>query len=405
MTYPLSQVLPEYERAFAQCSVQDAVKSTVTVVADRMVQLRSHYETVEKVTGIPWWFAGILHYKEWNQQQPERFTQHVTEVLLAKNYHKAKTRTLESYLWGLDLWNGFKDGVGESSTWLWMGTTVGNPSPESSTSDSSANIGAAALVRYLSDEGMIDMPSAQAGTQLVVGANTIFKAKLMQSAVLSPTDKVSVKAGTRLAILADEPVADDHVKVVLPDGVLLGQEDRLEWYVYKGHIKIVGTEHDNKPRDSVEAPQVAIASVDKGDPITLPKLGTVYLGEAIMDGGHFSWAEATKNGTRIPVDATVVDNILKIAQVMEEVRELVDNRSIIVTSWYRDPVSNKTVGGASRSRHLVGDAVDFIVDGMAPSNVHQLLEPWWGDRGGIASASSFTHIDARGYKARWSYGF
>lgn len=397
MTYPLSQVLPEYEQAFAQCSVQESVKSVVTVVVDRMIQLRNYYETVEKVTGVPWWFSGILHYKEWDQQEPERFARQVAEVLLSKNYQNAKTRTLEAYLWGFDLWNGFKDGVGTASSWLWSGTTVFDAE--------TAVIGAAALVRHLSDEGLIDMLGAQAGPQLVVGAHTIFKAKLMQSAVLSPTDKLSVKAGTRLSIVADEPAAADHVKVVLPDGVLLGQDDRLEWYVYKGHIKIVGTERDNKPQESPTAPAVAIASADRGAPITVPTLGTVYLGEAIIHGGHFSWADATKDGARIPVDEAVVDNILKMAQVMEEVRDLVDNKSITVTSWYRDPDTNQAVGGASRSRHLVGDAVDFIVDGMAPSAVHQRLEPWWGDRGGMASASSFTHIDARGYKARWSYGF
>jgi len=49
--------------------------------------------------------------------------------------------------------------------------------------------------------------------------------------------------------------------------------------------------------------------------------------------------------------------------------------------------------------------VDFVVSGISPPQVNRQLEPWWGDRGGLASVSCFTHIDARGYKARWSYGF
>ncbi|MEM9220019.1 MAG: D-Ala-D-Ala carboxypeptidase family metallohydrolase [Cyanobacteria bacterium P01_F01_bin.150] len=397
MSYPLSQVLPKYEQAFAKCSVQAASESAVKIVADRMIDLRNHYEAVEKVTGVPWWFAGILHYKEWDQREPELFTQKVSEILLAKQYHNAKTRTLEAYLWGLDLWNGFKDGVGPESEWVWAGTTVLQKPSE--------KIGAAALVRHLGDEGAIDIPGVNKGAQLVVLSGTIFKAKLEQSSALSKTDKLGVEAGTRLAIISDEPAPEGHVKVVLPDGVLMGQRDRAEWYVYKGHVKILGTEGSNKPQDSTEPPVTKIEEPDRGNPIEVPKLGTVYLGEPIIKGGHFSWAEATKNGSRIPVDASVIDNIIRIAKVMEEVRELVGNKPITVNSWYRDPATNRRVGGASKSRHLVGDAVDFTVAGISPPKVNAMLEPWWGDRGGIASASCFTHIDARGYKARWSYGF
>ena len=31
------------------------------------------------------------------------------------------------------------------------------------------------------------------------------------------------------------------------------------------------------------------------------------------------------------------------------------------------------------------------------------LIPGGGQKGGLASATSFTHIDVRGYRARWSY--
>ncbi|NET53449.1 MAG: peptidase M15, partial [Merismopedia sp. SIO2A8] len=376
-------------------SIQPTAEGAVKVVADRMVSLRKHYEAVEQVTGIPWWFAGVLHYKEWEQKEPELFTKSVTEVLLAKNYHQAKTRTLEAYLWGFDLWNGFKYGVGSHSEWTWAGTTtLKNPSEK---------IGAAAIIRHLSDEGTIDIPGAKQGTQLVVLANTIFKAKLAQSSTLKSDEKLGVKTGVRLAVVQDTPAAEDHVKLTLPDGVLLGQNDRLEWYVYKGHIKLLGTEAGNKPQDSAEEPKIKIEEPDRGDPMTVPKLGTVYLGEPVIEGGHFSWAEVTKNGQRIPVNEAVVDNVIKIAKVMEEVREFLGNKPITINSWYRDPVTNRRVGGASRSRHIEGDAVDFVVSGIAPPDVNRLLEPWWGDRGGIASASCFTHIDARGYKARWRY--
>jgi uncharacterized protein YcbK (DUF882 family) len=90
---------------------------------------------------------------------------------------------------------------------------------------------------------------------------------------------------------------------------------------------------------------------------------------------------------------------------MEEVRQYLGDRPITVNSWYRDPRTNRLIGGARFSRHMTGDAVDFVVAGISPPEVNRRLDSWWGGRGGIASASVFTHIDARGYRARWSYGF
>lgn len=163
--------------------------------------------------------------------------------------------------------------------------------------------------------------------------------------------------------------------------------------------------HRNNPQDIVVKPETKISSPDRGRPITVPKLGVVYLGDPIIPGGHFSWAEATKNGTRIPVSGDVVEGFKKAADAMEQVRELMGARPITINSWYRDPASNRRAGGASRSRHLSGDAVDFVVQGIHPKETHRRLESWWGNRGGIASASCFTHIDCRGSRARWSYRF
>lgn len=162
---------------------------------------------------------------------------------------------------------------------------------------------------------------------------------------------------------------------------------------------------NNRPQDMPVPPETKISAPDRGRPIKIPKLEVVYLGEPILKGGHFSWAEATKNGTRIPASVGVVDGILKVAEAMEEVRDYMGGKSITINSWYRDPASNRAAGGATKSRHLSGDAVDFVVSGVHPKEAHRRLESWWGNRGGIASASCFTHLDCRGYAARWSYGF
>jgi uncharacterized protein YcbK (DUF882 family) len=133
-----------------------------------------------------------------------------------------------------------------------------------------------------------------------------------------------------------------------------------------------------------------------------------YLSESSHEsfgvGGNFTWGEATHGGSRIPVNASVVNGIVEIAKAMQEIREMRD-RPIRVNSWYRDPATNRRVGGASRSRHLTGDAVDFVVRGEHPYDTFDCLNSWWGSKGGLASSTVFTHIDLRGFRARWSYGF
>ncbi len=116
---------------------------------------------------------------------------------------------------------------------------------------------------------------------------------------------------------------------------------------------------------------------------------------------HFTWGEATKNGTRIPKNESITANIIKIAIALEELRADLDGKSISITSWYRDPISNRRVGGASKSRHLVGDAVDIVVEGMTPQEAQDYLDPIWD--GGLGYGKTFTHIDLRGYRVRWNY--
>jgi zinc D-Ala-D-Ala carboxypeptidase len=47
------------------------------------------------------------------------------------------------------------------------------------------------------------------------------------------------------------------------------------------------------------------------------------------------------------------------ARQMETVRRLLGDRPIVISSGYRCPALNRAVGGAARSAHLSGFAVDF----------------------------------------------
>lgn len=136
----------------------------------------------------------------------------------------------------------------------------------------------------------------------------------------------------------------------------------------------------------------------------LPKIGFVKASDPVHPGGHFTWGEFTKNLSRVPQNATVVEGIARIADYLEDVRSHFGNPSITINSGYRPPAINKSVGGASNSQHLYGAAADIVVGGIHPQEVYKRLDSWHGSKGGLASSSSFTHIDLRRYRARWRYG-
>lgn len=240
--------------------------------------------------------------------------------------------------------------------------------------------------------------------QLVASVSTVLKQSTDPSESLDRGQKVNFSEGSEFDIDSYEEVDGQHIKVTFSNDIL-GEEGSKTWYAFKPHITLLGNEPDNQPKDEPDANLIEISKKKEG-PFNLPgHESTFYLSEPILEGGNFSWAEATKNGSRIPVNKSIVEGILKIAEAMEEIREKFDDVPIIINSWYRDPLTNRRVGGASRSRHLSGDAVDFVVTGIPPHEVNRVMEEWWGSRGGLASASSFTHADLRGYRARWRYGF
>jgi zinc D-Ala-D-Ala carboxypeptidase len=78
---------------------------------------------------------------------------------------------------------------------------------------------------------------------------------------------------------------------------------------------------------------------------------------------HFTWQEAEVTShrsfdNRIPIDLWPV--IINTAQNLEAVKSSLDFKPILVSSWYRCPGLNTSVGSSSKSQHLKGEAVDFI---------------------------------------------
>lgn len=155
-------------------------------------------------------------------------------------------------------------------------------------------------------------------------------------------------------------------------------------------------------RDSVEAPPVP-----KPPPLPpRPARWTPYniqLGASIIPNGNFTWAEATRGGTRMPPNQATVDGMVRIAKLAQQARDRI-GRPFHITSWYRPPDINRQVGGASNSRHIVGDAIDFYVEGLSGNQIYWALDPWWpGGLGRYTRFARLSHLDARGYRARWRH--
>ncbi|MEO0868285.1 MAG: D-Ala-D-Ala carboxypeptidase family metallohydrolase [Cyanobacteria bacterium J06642_11] len=155
-------------------------------------------------------------------------------------------------------------------------------------------------------------------------------------------------------------------------------------------------------RDSIEAPPVPVPPPLPARPARwTPR--NLQLDASIVPNGNFTWSEATRGGTRMPPNQATVDAMIRIASLAQQARDRL-GRPFHITSWYRPADINRQVGGASNSRHIVGDAIDFYVDGLSGDQIYWALDPWWpGGLGRYRSFARLSHLDARGYRARWRH--
>jgi hypothetical protein len=222
------------------------------------------------------------------------------------------------------------------------------------------------------------------------------KSNIAPISMLNDWQKHTIAIGTELDITGHRISLDgEHVLIELKDAL----NSRNSWFIELNSVEI---EDFSEARESDEE---VVFSVSAARKIFIPGEGKIEISAPILgEGCHFNWGELTKNGNRLPTDEKTVGNIKKLIEALEDVREFFGGNPITVTSGYRPPAVNRRVGGASHSRHVVGDAADFIIQGVSPAKVNRELNDWWGSRGGLGSSSVFTHLDCRGYRARWMYG-
>ncbi|MGK7888268.1 MAG: D-Ala-D-Ala carboxypeptidase family metallohydrolase [Leptolyngbyaceae cyanobacterium] len=234
--------------------------------------------------------------------------------------------------------------------------------------------------------------------KLTTISDCIFKLRVKPLRELPASEKYLVTKGSEFEVLSVDAAPDHCLNITFQSPI--GPQNEKNWYVFQEHVALLGNEPDNNPQED-DDPTLPEDYPDGFKVAGYPY--RFYLPDPVLKGGLFTWAEVTKNGQRIPTSRAVVSNILQMADTMQDIRELFGDRPIKVLSWYRDPLANQQVGATSRSYHLTGGAIDFCISGVAPADVQQRLGPWWGSRGGLASGNRFTHIDNRGYRARWRY--
>jgi zinc D-Ala-D-Ala carboxypeptidase len=87
---------------------------------------------------------------------------------------------------------------------------------------------------------------------------------------------------------------------------------------------------------------------------------------------HFTLAELTATSHRqfdnTPNEAETA-NLQRLAEFLEQVKEALDGKPIMINSGFRSKQVNDSVGSKDTSQHRIGCAADIRVPGMTPDAV------------------------------------
>ena len=140
--------------------------------------------------------------------------------------------------------------------------------------------------------------------------------------------------------------------------------------------------------------------------------GTVRIRDLLPRDAFYSTAIMNRsNPIYWRIDKNVLYKIIELREELNRRNYRVDGFK--VNSGYRTPYYNKEIGGASKSRHLKGEAVDMVIldvdkDGKYTSADKQIVleileQQVIRNDGGIGRypGTKIVHMDTRGYRARW----
>lgn len=78
---------------------------------------------------------------------------------------------------------------------------------------------------------------------------------------------------------------------------------------------------------------------------------------------------AVRSGLDNTPGPTAYQNLVRLANFLEEVKKVLGGKPIMINSAYRGPLVNAAVKGSKNSQHLIGCAADIRVPGMTPDQV------------------------------------
>jgi len=90
---------------------------------------------------------------------------------------------------------------------------------------------------------------------------------------------------------------------------------------------------------------------------------------------HFTLEELTasetaeRNGWDNTPNEQELANLQRLAEFLEDVKEALGGKPIMVSSGFRNKQTNDSVGSRDSSQHRLGCAVDFRVPGLTPDQV------------------------------------
>jgi lysozyme family protein len=194
--FRLRTMKPRYQELFDTCKIRSSWLPRIEEFVQKIVSLRStYYEAIQAQTTAPWWFIGILHYREATFAEthlhngdpltgrtyhvpagrPEAppangiaytFVESAVDALRLKTYDQVQDRSIPAWLWRFEMWNGWGYAMrGINSEYLWNGTNhfgSGNnrgkfvADGRFDPNATSEQVGAATLLWYFHYKGMLD---------------------------------------------------------------------------------------------------------------------------------------------------------------------------------------------------------------------------------------------------------
>lgn len=92
---------------------------------------------------------------------------------------------------------------------------------------------------------------------------------------------------------------------------------------------------------------------------------------------HFTLEELTHTDHREfdnTPNSSEINNLKRLAEMLEEVKTLLDGKPIMINSAFRSKAVNDAVGSKDTSQHRVGCAADIRVPGLTPDQVVQAIK-------------------------------